>query len=66
MWKTYLVETVRHNRHSLDYEGIILATTQMGTNFQKQPSGGNLRKRCYKNMQESNRRTPMSKCNFNN
>ena len=34
--------------------------------LQKQPSKGVFRKRCPENMQQIYRRTPMSKCNFNN
>ena len=33
--------------------------------FQKQPSGGVLRKRCSENIQQIYRRTPMPKCDFN-
>ena len=33
--------------------------------IQKQPSGGVLRKRCSKNMQQVYRRAPMPKCDFN-
>ena len=32
---------------------------------QKQPSRGVLRKKCSENMQQIDRRTPMSKCDFN-
>ena len=32
---------------------------------QKQPSRGVLRKRCSGNMEQTNRRTPMPKCDFN-
>ena len=32
---------------------------------QKQPSRGVLRKRCYENMQQIYKRTPMPKCDFN-
>ena len=33
--------------------------------FEKQPSRGVLRKRCYENIQQIYRTTPMSKCDFN-
>ena len=33
--------------------------------FQKHPSRGILRKRCSENMQQTYRRTPMKKCDFN-
>ena len=33
--------------------------------FPKQPSRGVLRKRCFQNMQQIYRRTPMPKCDFN-
>ena len=34
-------------------------------NIQKQPSRGVPKKRCSENMQQSYRRTPMLKCDFN-
>ena len=34
-------------------------------NVQKQPTRGVLKKRCYENMQQIYRRTPMPKSNFN-
>ena len=34
-------------------------------NIKKQPSRSVLKKRCYGNMQQIYRRTPMSKCDFN-
>ena len=47
-----------------DYTCLILFQKEVPIS-QKQPSKGVLKKRCYENMQQICRRTPMPKCDFN-